>query len=920
MSKLTLTAFALPLFLLFASPPAGAPKAFGAIKEAPESQAQSGTLQKMIIDNGSVTIDLDLNQLNGIGSAPGRWTTLQFAVAANSFFPILVFNDLLRGPEPGSMALISAGDNITSYSLPATLRASLKQLVVEKLSSTERFDLAVRDGKTGFTFFNIEGCQYYYDAKAQSLSITGGRLLVSTELAKALGRPSQLDARVGKISIGATMQRVEIDQLVNGELKSVAMPPLRYGVGSDTPTLVPGPDVIVGDLPEMAQFGNDTVNHLVGLGVGTTSCNNGDQPFHWFALPNTDHPVIPQNLYRMSGGVTNDERFEQIGQSWMKHAFEALEGGVCGTCNTSGCTTGTNLCPGCSDPYGSGLNAGQDGIGSRAWVNPFTGVFPSTANNHSGHSHSGTSHRITVASSDLDPAQNSGAIYFAEGQYLTPHEYAWCQSHPGQCNMYNNASYRRFNVTGSGDNYSFSGSGSTVRMQAAIKAWQTLGGATVNQLEPDPGNDGIWFMGYKVTNPSTGVWHYEYALYNQNLDRAIQSFSVPLGPGVNISNIGFHAPRQEPGWPNDGTFNNQGYSSTPWTVMQDANSITWSTETFAQNQNANAIRFGTLYNFRFDADQPPNPTNATVGYFKTGSPTAALVQAAGNVPMASPTPTPTASPSPTSTGTPTATATPTISPCQIGITQGAGTIVPGTTDIGNHGDDTVTTVALPFPFTLYGQTFTSVNLSSNGNAQFVTTDTDFTNQCLPWSSHDYTIYPYWDDLYLVNSGFGIFTSVSGTAPNRIFNIEWRAQYYPGSGSANFELRLYEGQNSRFDVIYGTVTGGNTSATAGVQGDDPCYNEYFCNGSGGPPTGAWTTGPAGTPTPTPTSTPTATVTASATATATAAASATPTATATSTATVTPTSTATATPTSTARPTPTPRSSPPPRPRPTPLPRP
>ena len=56
-------------------------------------------------------------------------------------------------------------------------------------------------------------------------------------------------------------------------------------------------------------------------------------------------------------------------------------------------------------------------------------------------------------------------------------------------------------------------------------------------------------------------------------------------------------------------------------VTQDASSITWNTETFAQNQNANAIRYSTLYNFRFDADQPPNPTNATVGYFKTGSPT-----------------------------------------------------------------------------------------------------------------------------------------------------------------------------------------------------------------------------------------------------------------------------------------------------------
>ena len=147
---------------------------------------------------------------------------------------------------------------------------------------------------------------------------------------------------------------------------------------------------------------------------------------------------------------------------------------------------------------------------------------------------------------------------------------------------------------------------------------------------------------------------------------------------------------------------------------------------------------------------------------------------------------------------------------QYAINQIGGSIVPGTMDIGNHGDDTVTTIALPFPYSFYDQTFTSVNLSSNGNAQFMTNDTAFTNNCLPWTAHNYTIFPYWDDLYLVNSGFGIFTSVSGTAPNRIFNIEWRAQYFPGSGSAGFELRLYEGQ-CRFDVIYGTVSNGNTSA-------------------------------------------------------------------------------------------------------------
>jgi len=43
-------------------------------------------------------------------------------------------------------------------------------------------------------------------------------------------------------------------------------------------------------------------------------------------------------------------------------------------------------------------------------------------------------------------------------------------------------------------------------------------------------------------------------------------------------------------------------------------------------------------------------------------------------------------------------------------------IVPGTTTSGNHCDDCVTTIALPFPYTLYDQTYNAINLSSNGNA------------------------------------------------------------------------------------------------------------------------------------------------------------------------------------------------------------
>src|SRR6266481_2198494 len=600
MSKLTLTGLALPFFLLFASPEASAPKAFGGTKQVAQSQGQSRTLQKMIVQNGSVTMDLDVNRLNGIASTPRTTVTLQFAVAANSFFSILVFNDLLRGPDHGLMALVPQPRTLSG--LPVSLGASIRQLAVEKLPSGAAFDLAVRDEKTGFVFFNVEGDQYGYDANARLLSITGGRLLVSNEFAKALGRPSDTGAVAGEISIGATMEPIEINQLdENGNVKSASLPPLNVPL----PGTVPGPDVIVGELLDFVQSQTGSVNGRVGLALGTDACNKGTVNVDWIALPSNDHPFIPQNVYRMSGGATNNDRFEQIGQSWGKHAFAAASSNTCGFgCNGVG---GDHLGSGCSDAYGAGLNGSQTGIGSRAWVNPFTGSFPgSAANDHSGHVHDVTSHRILVDVNDLNTSLNPGATYFAEAEYVVPHEYTWCQSHPDQCNMYNNASYRPYTVTGINQPFTFSPAGPTVREQPAIKAWT---GATVIQIDPDHGNDGIWLMGYKVTNPSAGVWHYEYALYNQNLDRAIQSFSVPLGAGANISNIGFHAPPQHPGFAHDGTQGDAGYSSTQWNVTQDASSITWSTETFAQNQNANAIRFGTLYNFRFDADQGPNPTN-----------------------------------------------------------------------------------------------------------------------------------------------------------------------------------------------------------------------------------------------------------------------------------------------------------------------
>ena len=130
---------------------------------------------------------------------------------------------------------------------------------------------------------------------------------------------------------------------------------------------MPGPDIVVGDMPGLAQFGSSGAQ--VGLGMGTTSCNNGDVPVHFYQLPNPDHSVVSQNLYRMSGGASNNDRFEQIGQAWVKHTFGASQDDAC----SFGCTPfpdDTELGVGCSDPYAASQNASQTdhagALGSRA--------------------------------------------------------------------------------------------------------------------------------------------------------------------------------------------------------------------------------------------------------------------------------------------------------------------------------------------------------------------------------------------------------------------------------------------------------------------------------------------------------------------------------------------------------------------------
>src|SRR5205814_579500 len=88
------------------------------------------------------------------------------------------------------------------------------------------------------------------------------------------------------------------------------------------------------------------------------------------------------------------------------------------------------------------------------------------------------------------------------------------------------------------------------------------------------------------------------------------------------------------------------------------------------------------------------------------------------------------------------------------VAAGNGTIIPGDTDVGNHCDDCLTTVNFPFPVTVYGTSYTSAQLSSNGNLTFGGAgNAAFTNACLPAVGFGGpAIMPHWDDMYSVNAG------------------------------------------------------------------------------------------------------------------------------------------------------------------------
>ncbi len=138
-------------------------------------------------------------------------------------------------------------------------------------------------------------------------------------------------------------------------------------------------------------------------------------------------------------------------------------------------------------------------------------------------------------------------------------------------------------------------------------------------------------------------------------------------------------------------------------------------------------------------------------------------------------------------------------------------------------DDDAIFVNIGFSFPFNGSAYTQLWINSNGMISFSSTNSEYRNQALPYTTEPQSIYPYWDDMTPPNGG----TVRYETFGSDRFVITWSAvPHYSTYGSYTFELVLYANGDIRFRYANGSSADGTN-----------CQAQAGCTESGTPKAGA-----------------------------------------------------------------------------------
>lgn len=374
---------------------------------------------------------------------------------------------------------------------------------------------------------------------------------------------------------------------------------------------VEGADIVYCDF---GSGGTSAVSNFGSTGAGATKMwgyayasythNMGTEPLRWNTGGNNGAPVMAMNMYRLHNG-----RLEQIGMGFAKYACCVANGTACNIPGQSpACGTGPSgtLRPGCTDSYSASYNGGWSRLGPRSGINAFTGVVSPVP---SGTSTDPTWRRVRVFERDMSTANYPGALFFIEGAFV-------CSDDAPAGNGANNNTYRRVNVTQG--TFAQTAVDTAQKTKPAIYAWRDYGnGVSGNAGIPDPSvvirevgipNEGVFVAAAKVTDLGNCTWRYDYAVENINSHRSGAALMIPIGSNVTVTDTYFKDVDYHSGEP---------YDNTDWTVTVNSSSVTFAgTQTFEQNPNANALRWGTMYNFSFVSNSPPINGNLELAIFR----------------------------------------------------------------------------------------------------------------------------------------------------------------------------------------------------------------------------------------------------------------------------------------------------------------
>ncbi len=505
--------------------------------------------------------------------------------------------------QPGQMGFAVAASSDLSFAAPGgdfegfsggvlRHRGELTLFIAGRAYALSDFELRVAADPLDLALFDSKGRRWFLLEASQPLAVNGDLHVrnidvnMAPELAALLARPELSGSYLGQADLflpGASRSALKLPS------QAVA----RLGAGPCDEIFNDDRDVSLIDLGGVTQLAREAGGRIA-LSFSAKLRNTGTSAVLWKRSIEPDgppenvgeHPFLALHVFRiLDGGI------KQIGRSDVKHAFFSANTGC-------PCAGGQIIYPNCEDTYGSSTNSNRTYLAPREEVTAGSGAWSRLGSHfdatpvddfrdHGGNSeHDDFEHRLIVAESDLQ----TGGDYFVEAWYIIS----------GDVDLFNSMGHDEVSPSFAGSSWSFATLGELVPGSILDEF--------VDPVAPPPGSangvldtgEGRLQLAVSTTDLGGGDFHYEFALMNYDFDRQIRSFSVPLLPGLSVSNV-------------DST-DGDGDAGNDWAATVTASAISW------QAPEGNEMDWGRLYSFGFDVDAGPVVTTVGLGVLEPGTP------------------------------------------------------------------------------------------------------------------------------------------------------------------------------------------------------------------------------------------------------------------------------------------------------------